>query len=67
MTGPKEAIRVLRRKPTASGEEVGTVLKTACGADWNDQTTQLMGKTVRAWASAAGVTVKRSGRKKLSA
>ena len=50
LTGPKEGVRLLRRKPTATNEEVGNMLKTAYGADWNEQTTQLMGKTFSASA-----------------
>jgi hypothetical protein len=63
MSGPKEAVRLLRKKPAANAQEVGDTLKEAYGTDWNDQTTQVMGKTFRAWARTAGVMLARNPRK----
>jgi energy-coupling factor transporter ATP-binding protein EcfA2 len=59
LPGPREAVRLLRRKPSSSNQEVGAVLQAAYGTDWTEQTTELMGKTFRAWAKAAGLSVSR--------
>ena len=53
--GGEAALELLKRVPSASTFDVGSVLADAQDASWTKNTTEWMGKLFRAWARAAGV------------
>ena len=56
--GVSEGLAVISQKPTAKPSEVGETVKKVLGADWTNATTMSVGKYLRGWARAAGITVK---------
>ena len=57
--GVPEGLAVLEVNPAAPPGEVGEAVRTALSAEWANATVRGIGKNLRGWARAAGVSVKR--------
>lgn len=57
LPGTRDAMAALERDPELSPVAVGTYLRNAYGAAWNDRTTEGVGKSMRSWARRCGVAI----------